>query len=121
MAARISFSDKQLSIKLVVAGEIIAHSQQAITLEEKGYQPVIYIPVKDINTDYLKPSEQTSYCPYKGQANYWHVQVKDQLLENVAWEYKEPYEEVTRISDHIAFYLSKIDDVYINDIKISSE
>jgi len=120
METRISFG-KRSSIELVVAGKTIAQSRQAIILEEQGYQPVLYVPIRDINSSYLKSSEQSSHCPYKGDANYWHVQVKDQLLENVAWEYKEPYKEVNRIKDHIAFYLTKIDDVYINDIKINSE
>ena len=98
----------------MIDGEVIAHCQQPLLLEEQGLEPVFYLPLRDINLGYLRPSEKPSYCPYKGHANYWSLQVKNRLVKDAAWEYKQPYKCINVIPDHIAFYLAKMDEVHAN-------
>lgn len=51
----------------------IAESERAMLLLETGHLPVYYFPVEDVRKDVLVPSDQTTWCPFKGRARYWHV------------------------------------------------
>jgi uncharacterized protein (DUF427 family) len=88
-----------------IAGRIVADTSAALTLEEGRYNPVQYIPVDDVDRAVLRPSDTTSYCPYKGDAGYFSVEIAGQEpLEDVAWFYEEPYASVAEIAGHVAFY-----------------
>ena len=51
----------------------------------------------------LVPSETTTYCPYKGEASYFHVaDVRDSI-----WTYERPYPAVADIAGKVAFYPDK--------------
>ena len=56
-----------------VNGEVVADTDDALTLQESTYPAVHYIPIRDVVQDVLKPSDTTTYCPYKGDASYYHV------------------------------------------------
>jgi uncharacterized protein (DUF427 family) len=91
-----------------IAGQVVADTSAALTLEEAGYDPVQYIPIRDIDEVMLCPSDTTSYCPYKGDAGYFSADIADQEpLEDVAWFYAEPYASVAEIADHVAFYADR--------------
>jgi uncharacterized protein (DUF427 family) len=91
-----------------IAGQVVADTSAALTLEEGGYDPVQYIPAGDIDQAVLRPSETTSYCPYKGDAGYFSVDIAGQEpLTDVAWFYAEPYRSVSAIAGHVAFYTDR--------------
>jgi uncharacterized protein (DUF427 family) len=53
---------------------------------------VQYVAADDIDQSVLRPSETSSYCPYKGEAGYFSVDIAGhEPLEDVAWFYEEPY------------------------------
>jgi uncharacterized protein (DUF427 family) len=54
--------------------------------------------------EYLSHSNGSSYCEWKGQADYWNVEVKDRRAERAAWSYATPSSAYTALKDHIAFY-----------------
>ena len=70
---------------------------------EKECSPVLYVPKSDIFKRHFLPSENTSYCPYKGDANYWSLSVTDEILVDAVWEYSVPNSDVAVIEDHVAF------------------
>jgi uncharacterized protein (DUF427 family) len=81
-----------------------------------GYAAVQYIPARDIDQSVLCPSETTSYCPYKGDAGYFSVEIAGQEpLEDVAWFYKEPYVSVAEIANHVAFYADRAEVLTLAD------
>jgi uncharacterized protein (DUF427 family) len=91
-----------------IAGHVVADTSAALTLDEGGYSPVQYIPVHDIDQSVLRPSDTTSYCPYKGDAGYFSVAIAGQgTLEDVAWFYEKPYTSVAEIAGHVAFYTDR--------------
>lgn len=84
---------------------IIGVTENALKMNEQDYDPVIYIPHEDINTEHLVESDFTSYCPYKGEAHYWHLVKNGRIIkENVAWQYQNPIADVTEIKNHLCFY-----------------
>ena len=89
------------------SGHVIADSERALTLKEAGYRPVIYFPREDVSMEYFSRTDHVSYCPYKGEANYFTVMMDGHIAENAVWTYEEPYPAMEAIRDHVAFYPNK--------------
>ena len=95
---------------VVRAGDqVIAETNRALTLNEANYGPVQYVPLGDIDAAVLRPTDHETYCPYKGDASYYTVTTPAGELENVIWTYEEPYEAVSEIAGHVAFYTDRVE------------
>ena len=93
----------------VRAGDtVIASSTKAKVLSEAPYPAVFYIPFADIDFDRLSGTEHSTHCPYKGDASYWSVLPAGEAGRNAMWGYERPFDEMTEIRDHGAFYASKV-------------
>ncbi len=89
---------------------VIADSSNALTLHEgKGnYAPVYYVPLADVDSELLESSDTTTYCPYKGEASYYSVRTGDAVVKDAIWFYDEPYDAVSEIAGHVAFYPDRV-------------
>jgi len=85
-------------------GTVLTKSTAAIRLNESNYDPVLYFPPQDVDTRLITKSEHTSYCPFKGDATYWSCDG----LDNIAWSYEAPFDEVMGIKKYVAFYPDKV-------------
>lgn len=85
-------------------GRVLARSHQALSLEETGYDTVIYFPRQDVDETALNESSTRTTCPFKGQASY----LATPSGRDVAWFYPAVYEEVTPIAGHVAFYTDRV-------------
>jgi uncharacterized protein (DUF427 family) len=93
-----------------VSGEVVAESDDALTLQESTYPAVQYIPLADVVAERLWPSGTETYCPYKGDAKYYHVvTAAGEAVDDAVWTYQKPYPAVARIAGHVAFYRDKAD------------
>ena len=94
----------------VTAGETaLASSASAIELREHVYPPVLYMDRAGIDMSKLERSDHTSWCPYKGEANYFHITLDDgSRLENAVWTYETPFEAVAAIKDQLGFYTDRV-------------
>jgi uncharacterized protein (DUF427 family) len=91
-----------------VNGEVVAETDSALTLQESTYPAVQYIPLSDVNRDLLRPTDTATYCPFKGDASYYSVVTSAaEVVDDAIWTYKEPYEAVGAIAEHVAFYPDK--------------
>jgi uncharacterized protein (DUF427 family) len=85
--------------KATWAGKVIADSGSCVVVE--GNQ---YFPPDAVKREFLKPSNHTSVCPWKGIAHYYHVEVGGMRNENAAWFYPQPKPAAAEIKDRIAFW-----------------
>jgi uncharacterized protein (DUF427 family) len=85
--------------KATWAGKTIAESNA--TVEVEGHQ---YFPLESVTRNFLKSSNHTSICPWKGTAHYYHVEVDGMKNENAAWYYPEPKPAAAEIKDRVAFW-----------------
>jgi uncharacterized protein (DUF427 family) len=92
-----------------VNGEVVAETDAALTLQESTYPAVQYVPLVDVVGSALRRSDSTTYCPYKGEANYYHVTVGGNTVDDAIWTYEQPYPAVGAIAGHVAFYPDKAD------------
>jgi uncharacterized protein (DUF427 family) len=94
---------------VVKAGSaVIADSSNALALHEASYPPVYYVPLADVDSELLESSDTTSYCPYKGDASYYSVRTGDSVVKDAIWFYDEPYDAVSEIAGHVAFYADRV-------------
>jgi uncharacterized protein (DUF427 family) len=93
-----------------INGEVVADTDNALTLRESTYPAVQYIPRADVVAGLLRPSDTGTYCPYKGDASYFHVVTTDgETVDDAIWTYEQPYPAVGAIAGHVAFYPDKAD------------
>jgi uncharacterized protein (DUF427 family) len=85
--------------KATWAGKVIADSKN--TVEVEGNQ---YFPADAVKKEFLKPSQHTSVCPWKGTAQYYTLEVDGIKNEDAAWYYPQPKPAAAEIKDRIAFW-----------------
>ena len=102
-------------VQVVVDGETIADSRQPRILFETGLPPRYYLPLPDVRLDLLTPSQSSTYCPYKGRATYWHLDVNGHRYEDYVWIYRAPLPESQKIAGLAAFYNEKVH-LYIDGV-----
>ncbi|MBM9503313.1 DUF427 domain-containing protein [Actinacidiphila acididurans] len=85
-------------------GKVIADSTRALTLQESDYPAVQYIPLEDVAPEALRPTDSETYCPYKGEASYYSLVTADGEVTDAVWTYVKPYDAVSEIAGHVAFY-----------------
>ena len=96
-------------VVVTVAGRVVADTRDALTLREASYAPVQYIPRKDVDMTLLGRTDHATYYPYKGECSYFSIPSGGDRSTNAVWTYEAPYEAVSPIKDHLAFYPDRVD------------
>jgi uncharacterized protein (DUF427 family) len=99
-----------------VAGRVVAHSLEALTLREAAYPPVQYIPRSDVDMSLLRRSDLSTYCPYKGDCTYYSVPSGGERSANAVWTYESPFDSVVEIKEYLAFYPDRVDAITISSV-----
>ena len=75
------------SARVVVSagGTPVADTAAALALQEAAYPTVYYVPLADVRADVLRPSDHTTYCPYKGDASYYSIATPEGELTDAVW------------------------------------
>jgi uncharacterized protein (DUF427 family) len=90
----------------VRAGDrVLARTESPLLVDEQDHGVVFYLPEADVDFDQLVAMDQSSRCPYKGNASYWRLADGEQP---VAWTYREPYPQAARIAGYVAFYQDRV-------------
>lgn len=92
---------------LRAGGAVLGESNHVLKLREGDYPPVIYFPREDIAMAMLDHSDTKSHCPHKGDATYYSIQTKSQLIKDAGWSYEAPLDGAQEIKGHISFYPDK--------------
>ncbi len=100
-------------VKVTWQGKVIADTDNALALAESTYPIVHYIPRTDVSPEVLERSDHTTYCPYKGTANYFSLVSESGRGDNAVWTYEDPYEAVVQIKDYVAFYPNVVDAIEV--------
>jgi uncharacterized protein (DUF427 family) len=109
----IAISPVEGTVRVTVAGRIVAESTRALRLQEKGYPPVYYLPRNDADMSLLVRTTHYTYCPYKGDCTYYSIPIGGSRSENAVWTYERPHEAVASITEYLAFYPSRVDAIEV--------
>ena len=115
---RVDFEPSPRQLRVEFNGEIVANSTNAHLLHETAHVPVYYFPREDVRMDLMEATELYTFCPFKGEANYWTLKVGDKEVENALWSYEEPFTEALAFKDFVAFYWNKMDHWFEEDEEV---
>ena len=79
--------------------QVIAESDATVVVEGNHY-----FPRDAVDDAYLRPSDHTSFCPWKGEASYFDIEVDGERNANAAWYYAEPKDAAAQIRGRVAFW-----------------
>ena len=96
-------------VVVTVAGRVVADTRKALTLREASYPPVQYIPRRDVDMTLLERTSHATYCPYKGDCDYYSIPLGGERSSNAVWSYDAPYAAVAAIENYLAFYPDRVD------------
>ena len=107
----ISIRRNAARVVVSVAGRVVADTRNALTLREAEYPAVQYIPNEDVDFSQLERTKHITYCPYKGNCNYYSLPAGGKKSVNAVWSYEDPVPSVAQIRGHVAFYPERVDEI----------
>lgn len=108
-------------LKIIFNGEIIAETNRGFRVLETSHPPVFYFPPEDVRIEFFTEANGSSFCEWKGAANYYDLKVGEKIVKNAAWFYPNPTAGFADIKNYLAFYPSKMDACYVNDELVQSQ
>ena len=108
-------------IRVVFHNQIIVDTNQAIRILETSHPPTYYLPISDFKNGVLQPVQRTSFCEFKGMANYWNLVVKDKVAEQAAWGYSNPNNPYLKLKHTVSVYAHLVDACYVNDERVQAQ
>ncbi|MDG4824237.1 DUF427 domain-containing protein [Asanoa sp. WMMD1127] len=91
-------------VRIEDGGVLLAETTRPVLVFETNLPVRFYLPREDVVAD-LTPSDQLTYCPYKGQASYWSTASRP----NVVWSYQQPLPDARPIAGLVAFWDDVLD------------
>jgi uncharacterized protein (DUF427 family) len=82
-------------VRAEVDGVTVLDTTRGALLYETGLPPQLYVPEEDFRADVLEPSENTTHCPFKGDASYRSLRVGDRVVPDAVWAYPDPKPEAS--------------------------
>lgn len=86
-------------MKAIWNDQVIAESDTTTVIEGNHY-----FPIDSVKKEFLKESDLTSVCHWKGTANYYNIEVDGKVNENAVWYYADPSELAKGVKDKVAFW-----------------
>ena len=86
-------------MKAIWNNTVIAESSDTISIEGNHY-----FPRDAVGARFLRESDTTTECPWKGTARYHSLEVDGETNVDAAWYYAEPRDAAAPIKDRIAFW-----------------
>jgi uncharacterized protein (DUF427 family) len=109
-------------VRVELGGEMLADSQNAWRVLETSHPPTIYVPLDDVRSDLLAPSQaRVTICEFKGQARYFDAVVGSRRVAAVGWTYPDPTPAFAALKDCICFYPSRVDAAWLDDEPVQAQ
>ena len=86
-------------VQAVWNGQVIAESEDTVVVEGNHY-----FPRSSVRGDVLRESSHQSWCPWKGLASYFTLEVDRATNRDAAWYYPEASEAAKEIAGHVSFW-----------------
>jgi uncharacterized protein (DUF427 family) len=104
-------------VRVVLGDALVVETRSALRILETHHAPSYYLPMRDVQA-VLTPAPGTSFCEWKGAAQYWTVHVGGLQAVAAAWSYATPSPRFAALGDHVAFYAGKMGACYVGDERV---
>lgn len=105
---RLEIDATPVRLRIHAGGRMIAETRRGLRLREGRYPAVYYVPREDVRMERAKRSEHTTHCPFKGDASYYDFEGNEGPIEQAAWSYEDPFDQMAAIRSHLAFYTDRV-------------
>ncbi len=107
---RVDVHESARPVTVTVHGTVVATSTRPKLLFETSLPARAYLPRADVAPGVLIPSDTRTTCPYKGEAQHWHVHAADGTrVPDGAWSYESPLPEALKVAGHVCFLADGIE------------
>jgi uncharacterized protein (DUF427 family) len=86
-------------MKAIWNGKVLAESDDTILVEGNHY-----FPADALNEDFFSGSSTNTFCPWKGEASYYNVEVDGEVNRDAAWYYPTPKDAAKHVKGRVAFW-----------------
>jgi uncharacterized protein (DUF427 family) len=95
-------------LRVEAAGTVVVDSTATTGVYETALAPRLYVDRSEVRGARLVPSSSTSYCPYKGTATWWDLELGDTVVHDAAWSYDDPLPESLPLRGLLGFDEAKV-------------
>ena len=96
-------------VVVVLGGVEVCRTDQAWRVLETSHPPTWYLPRENWTAGALQPSGGTSYCEWKGVADYLDVVGGGRTAARAAWSYPDPTPGFVGLTGAVAVYPAAMD------------
>lgn len=109
------------TVRVTLAGELIARSTAALRVLETSHPPGIYVPLSDVGPGVLSPNPAVSFCEWKGRAVYWDASAGEAIARAAAWSYPDPAAGFEVLADFVSFYPGRVEACHLGDEPVTPQ
>jgi len=109
------------TLRVEFDGRTIAETRGGFRVLETSHPPVFYIPHADCDASVLRLGAATTFCEFKGAANYYDLVSGERTSRDAAWFYAHPSTRFAALANHLAFYATRVDACYVDDERVQAQ
>ncbi len=111
------------TVVVMLGGQVVCQTQSALKVLETSHPPTWYLPMVDFAHGSLRSTPGSSFCEYKGMANYYDIVAISRddgagagraVAVRAAWGYRNPSAPFVELRDHVAIYAVQLDSVTVD-------
>lgn len=87
------------TMKAIWNNTVIAESADTVVVEGNHY-----FPESSLKREFITFSNHKTSCAWKGQANYYSLNVNGEVNPDAVWYYADPKPEAAQIKGRVAFW-----------------
>ena len=109
------------TIEITLGGEVVARSTRTLRVLETSHPPTYYVPVADFAPGVLRPVNGTTYCEWKGQAEYFDLVTERRTAPRTGWTYPTPTPGFESLVDHVAVMPGQVDGCTVDGEQVRAQ
>lgn len=101
-------------VEVFLGAERIAATDAPLRVLETSHPPTYYLPRSAFVPGSLRVAPGSSFCEFKGTADYLDLVAGDIVVPAAAWFYPQPTAGYRVLADHVALYPGRVTRVTVN-------
>ncbi len=105
-------------VEVHLGEQVIARTSDSIQVLETSHPPAYYLSRGCFTDGVLVPVEGSTYCEFKGRADYFDLVVGERVVHRGAWHYPEPVQGYAALLGHVAVMPGQLDACYVDGERV---
>jgi uncharacterized protein (DUF427 family) len=102
------------SITVELGGEVVASATSGFRVLETSHPPTYYLPAESFADGVLQPAAGSSWCEWKGAANYFDLVSARKTASRAGWTYLQPTRGFEALAGAVAVMAASVDRCTVN-------